>query len=337
MNQETDAGTALEPLPSNKLQMGGDLTEMVQVAQLMAKARVALPAHLHNSPGECLAIVMQSRDWNMNPFAVGQKTSIINGRLMYEGQLVQAAVNNARILAERFDYKFEGAGEQLTCTATARIKGDKEVKSVTIGMPKATEARNSPLWKSNPEQQLTYKATRVWVRRYAPEIMLGVYTPEDDWAEREPMVVDEPSAINNRVAQLGVTAPEKIVGDPFAADGVTIDVSNMIGSPVAASVTPMTNEKGDAVYAQRPISAAVSATGAGISRNDVAVGNPTIGIGTVSGAELENMAQLDDIPEHFRGQPITATQVLNRHAGRCDECGNEGIDGGCPSCGRGNE
>ncbi len=225
-NENPDAGQALEPVPSNKLQMAGDLNAMVQVAQLMAKARAVLPKHLHNAPGECLAIVMLARDWKMNPFAVGQKTSIINDRLMYEGQLVQAAVNNAGILSERFNYTFEGEGETLACIATARIRGDKELKSVRVGMPKNGEARNSPLWKQDPQQQLTYKATRVWVRRYAPEIMLGVYTPEDDWSERELMNVTPSTAIDSRIAALtsqpidAMTIDAGQDEDPFAEGAV---------------------------------------------------------------------------------------------------------------------
>lgn len=226
-NEEEGVGQSLAPVPSNKVAMGGDLQADVAVSQLMAKALVALPKHFHNAPGECLAIVMQARDWGMNPYAVAQKTSVINNRLMYEGQLVQAAINKSGILAERFSFTFEGKGEDLICTASALIKGDKERKSVTVNMPKPGEARNSPLWKTDPEQQLTYKACRIFCRRYCPEIMMGVYTPEDDWRESMELPEVQSNAITQRVAALestpGITIDNQ--ADPFAEGAISTAAS----------------------------------------------------------------------------------------------------------------
>ncbi len=39
--------------------------------------------------------------------------------------------------------------------------------------------RNSPLWSTNPKQQLAYFAVKYWARLYCPEVILGVYTPEE--------------------------------------------------------------------------------------------------------------------------------------------------------------
>jgi RecT family len=39
--------------------------------------------------------------------------------------------------------------------------------------------RGSPLWKTDPEVQLTYSAVRQWCRLHSPETLLGVYTPEE--------------------------------------------------------------------------------------------------------------------------------------------------------------
>jgi hypothetical protein len=35
------------------------------------------------------------------------------------------------------------------------------------------------MWIKQPDQQLVYAGTRVWARRHAPEVMLGVYAPEE--------------------------------------------------------------------------------------------------------------------------------------------------------------
>jgi hypothetical protein len=39
-----------------------------------------------------MAIVMQAMQWGMNPYAVAQKTHLVNGVLGYEAQLVNAVI-----------------------------------------------------------------------------------------------------------------------------------------------------------------------------------------------------------------------------------------------------
>ncbi len=48
------------------------------------------------------------------------------------------------------------------------------------GVSSSVITRNSPLWTSNPKQQLAYLALKYWARLYCPDVILGVYTP-DDW------------------------------------------------------------------------------------------------------------------------------------------------------------
>ena len=39
--------------------------------------------------------------------------------------------------------------------------------------------KNSPLWKTNPKQQMGYLQARNWARLYAPGALLGVYTTDE--------------------------------------------------------------------------------------------------------------------------------------------------------------
>jgi len=41
------------------------------------------------------------------------------------------------------------------------------------------KVQNSPLWKNDPDQQLSYAAARSLARRHFPDVLLGVYTPEE--------------------------------------------------------------------------------------------------------------------------------------------------------------
>lgn len=217
------AERALAPVPARET---GVYQSEIGVAQLMAKSSL-LPRHLHGNPGNCLAVLMLSRDWNMNPIAVGLKTSVIpkkNGgeTLMFEGQLVAAVIAKSKTIEGRLRYVLEGAGEKTTCQAIGRIRGETEERAVTIGMPKT---RNSPLWSGNQgdiEQQMTYLAARTWCRRHAPEILLGVYTPEDDWTERPSDAHSERQAsVASRITALE-HAPAASTGIPDKDDFIDV-------------------------------------------------------------------------------------------------------------------
>lgn len=39
--------------------------------------------------------------------------------------------------------------------------------------------RNSTQWATDPQQQITYVAVKKWARRYCPDVILGVYTPDE--------------------------------------------------------------------------------------------------------------------------------------------------------------
>ncbi|VFS64074.1 RecT family [Kluyvera cryocrescens] len=62
----------------------------------MADSKATVPAHLAGKPADCLAVTMQAAQWGMNPFAVAQKTHVVNGTLGYEAQLVNAVVSSSQ-------------------------------------------------------------------------------------------------------------------------------------------------------------------------------------------------------------------------------------------------
>ena len=55
-------------------------------------------------------------------------------------------------------------------------------------MAQVGPVRNSPLWAADPRQQIAYLATKRWARLYCPDVILGVYTP-DEVIEREELDV----------------------------------------------------------------------------------------------------------------------------------------------------
>ncbi|WP_199784215.1 recombinase RecT, partial [Cronobacter dublinensis] len=70
--------------------------------------------------------------------------------------------------------------------------------------------RNSPLWEQDPRQQLAYLCTKRWARLHAPDVLLGVYTPDE--LEERPRVerdITPPAADARSVNSLiGKPAPQ---------------------------------------------------------------------------------------------------------------------------------
>lgn len=170
------------------------MNQLVRFAELMAQSKATVPAHLAGKPADCLAVTMQAAQWGMNPFAVAQKTHVVNGTLGYEAQLVNAVVSSSSLLATRLNYRWDGdwskvngktdKSPNLTVTVWATLKGESEPRSLTISMAQAG-VRNSPLWEQDPRQQLAYLCTKRWGRLHAPDVLLGVYTP-DELQETQP-------------------------------------------------------------------------------------------------------------------------------------------------------
>lgn len=152
--------------------------EIVSFAQLMSGAGPGIPKPFRSQPGLCMSVVMLAHDLRMNPFSVINKAYVVNDRVAYETQFIVAMVNSRANLAEPLIYEYSGEEADMQCTVTGVFKsgGGRSYTS-----PKISEipTKNSPLWKSDPKQQLAYFAARSWARRYCPEVIMGLYTPEE--------------------------------------------------------------------------------------------------------------------------------------------------------------
>lgn len=154
------------------------LGEVMEFGKFMSTAHGAIPPHLRGRPADCVAVAMAAWRWKADPFAVANKTYFVNDRIAYEAQLVNAVINTNAPVIERPHVDWQGEGEDLTCFVEATFIGETRPKKIDQKLKPIT-VRNSPLWKSSPKQQLGYYTTRMWARLYCPEILLGIYTPDE--------------------------------------------------------------------------------------------------------------------------------------------------------------
>jgi hypothetical protein len=167
-----------DPITGHRGLTPANAAEAMELAKMMAASHSAVPKHLRGQPGACLGIIDDALRMGVSPYALARKSYFVNDQLAYEAQVFMALVNSSPILKQRPEIFFDGeAGERrATVTATFRDGATREYRS-----PRFTDIhpKNSPLWKSDPDQQLSYYALRAFARRWCPEIVLGFLDAEE--------------------------------------------------------------------------------------------------------------------------------------------------------------
>ena len=155
------------------------MAEVMEFAKLMAISDVAIPRHLRANPGACLAVCIQAIEWKMSPYAVANKSYVVNDRIAYESQLIHAVIEQRAPLKGRLRNSYSGEGDSRKCKVWAHIEGEDEplvFQSAEFGR---IQPKNSPLWKTKPDLQLFYNASRDWARMYFPDVIMGVYSDDE--------------------------------------------------------------------------------------------------------------------------------------------------------------
>lgn len=236
------------------------LQAMQTFADAMSKAAITVPAHFRGKPGDCLAVVMQAAQWGMNPFAVAQKTHVVNGTLGYEAQLVNAVVQQSGAIEGAFSYEYSPDGDR--CRVGAVIKGQREITWGEWLSASSVTTKNSPLWKTNPRQQMAYLQVKNWARLYAPGAILGVYSDDE--------LSDQPAMRDMGMAQ-EVAAPTQ--RPPYPAEAFDANLPKWAapikaGKKTADQIIAMVETKGAlsddqkaAIRAIRPVETVDADTG----------------------------------------------------------------------------
>jgi ribosome modulation factor len=175
----------------------GDLGSYVRFAELMAKGGEMLPTHLQRRTALCLAVTMRAVHWGFDPYALAMETfqAKDGGPIGYQAKVFMAVARKNGILLR---YRYEGTvtvldkpvlsagGKQVAkrtatgdrrCIVSAFLDGDE----FTYETPRLDDItiKNSPLWHNEPDQQLAYFGGRGWMRRYRPDLMMGVRSDDE--------------------------------------------------------------------------------------------------------------------------------------------------------------
>jgi len=219
------------------------VAELIRMAELYARSGVMVPPHCRDKPGTCFALCKQALDWGVPDLAVINKSYVVTNRgterIAYESQLIHAVIEKNAPLKSRLRYEIMGNGDERRCKVWGTFRGEDkphEYISETLGKLILARGRNaegqvkgSPLWDKLPEVQMFYSASMQWARLFCPDVILGVYAPDEFG---EPIDVTPPP---DKVAALSQRLKDAKLNEVRGFDNA--DVVRQVGAIIEGDVT----------------------------------------------------------------------------------------------------
>jgi len=206
-----------------------DGAQLLEMAQVMSKSGLMVRDFYRDNVGVCAALIMICAPYGFNPFLLSWKTyrasKGADAPISFEAQAVMAMVNQSAPVKGRLRFDYEGEGQNRRCTVTGTDRETGEDITYTSPALAQIPVQNSPLWKSDPDQQLAYYSARAWCRRHFPELLMGIYSREEIGGERDGGMRDvtpEGGGFAERVAAAQET-PAEAPDAPEAEDATPAD------------------------------------------------------------------------------------------------------------------
>lgn len=154
------------------------VAEIAQFATMMAGAGKMVRKHLRDQPNTCLGLCMQAFRWGMDPFMVANASYEVNDQIAYEAKLLNAVIIQNAPIVGRPVFTYTGEGQNRRCKVEV-VTRDGQNLSLETPPKGQIKPQNSPLWTTDPDQQLSYYAIRALSRRSFPDILMGCYDVEE--------------------------------------------------------------------------------------------------------------------------------------------------------------
>lgn len=218
--------------------------EACLLADQMAKARGLLPEVFIGNAGACLGIINRALSWEMDPFALASQCYLpkSGGTIAFQAQLLNAVILKfgLRMWEGRPEYVYSGEGVHKSCKVSVTMKETGQEVSIETPAIKDITVKNSPLWKSDPEQQLAYYAIRAFARRHFPDLIMSAYTEEELrqlQEERSPTRAHTPST-GYRPATDRIMAAQADRDDTLEVEDAEVAEEKDEGDAVAEDLAP---------------------------------------------------------------------------------------------------
>lgn len=171
-----------------------------RIATLFSSSTM-VPKHFQGNVANCLIALNYADRLQADPFMVMQNMYVVHGRPGVEAKLIIALINQSGKYSEPLKYKFDGTGDDYSCTAWTREDKSGEIvegPKVTFKMVKAegwnedkknreTGYVQKSKWNTMPEMMYRYRAASYFANVHCPELKLGMQTVEEirDYVEMQ--------------------------------------------------------------------------------------------------------------------------------------------------------
>jgi hypothetical protein len=176
--------TALALIQPNEFDM------MSKLAQIAAKS-----GYVGKTPEQCLFIMIKGLELGISSMQALDGIQIINGKATVSPQLMLALINRS---GEIEDLVIDGSAQK--CVVTMKRKGrTAHTETFTIQDAQTMGLAGKDNWKKQPAVMLKWRAVAACARVVFPDVIQGMYTPEELGAETS----------ENDAGDLVIIEPEK--------------------------------------------------------------------------------------------------------------------------------
>lgn len=171
-----DIPMARDLVPQDRRLLPCSLEDLNEGADILQAAGGFIDQKLRQDRGACVAVAYMAALHGTDLIGTGSQAYSVGGRLAFMSQYINALLQ--RHLTGNPEYTFEGAGATRQVRVVATPKGGKPLTYTSPQMGQI-KVKNSPLWITDPDQQLCYYGIRAWARRHKPDVLLGIYAVEE--------------------------------------------------------------------------------------------------------------------------------------------------------------
>lgn len=151
-----------------------------RAAKLFASSSL-VPAHLKGKPEDCFIALHMAKKMNEDPLMVMQNIYIVSGKAGWSAQFMIGRANRSGLFKDQITWETTGDGAALSVTAKATLQNGAEIHATaSMAMANAEGWTKNAKYKSMPEHMLRYRSATFLIRLYAPEVMLGLPTADEN-------------------------------------------------------------------------------------------------------------------------------------------------------------
>lgn len=213
-------------------------------------------------PEEAAVILLTGRELGLSPMQSLRGIYVVNKAPVLSADLLVAVVRRSGLCGSW--RVVESTPERCTITTTRIGETEPASRTWTMADAKRAQITGKPIWSQYPAQMLRHRCAADLAREVYPDVVLGLYTPEemDSVDRREP-----PPPDSRDLAPLGIEAPARVVvAQPVEAAPAALTTPGLSDAEFAAMLSMLsaceTLEALDATRAEiRPdVSARATAT-----------------------------------------------------------------------------